>query len=635
MSIDQALELAVGHHRAGRLQDAEMLYRAILAAEPRHPDAQHNLGLLALQSQKTDAALYHLSAAVEQRAPNPEHLRNLIEALVASGREIQARDLWSGWGWRHVAPNDRARLSAALSVPDAAEWSELDRLAAAGDWRAASSFCRRLLARFPTNGHLWRGLGAFLHQAGESDLGFEPMVTALVLLPGNAEALNNLGNAFRLLGAAEVSARLCRHATRAAPLFAEACSNLGTAATELRQFAEAERALGTALAIRPSFALALANIGFLHAGRCRFMEGASFFRRAVAVDPANPLVRSNLASAAVDLGDPDAAESECKIALALDPGCAEARHAMSFARLAKGDFARGWKDYEARRRTRRHRLSNPDPLRCTPYWSGEDLSAKKILVFNEQGLGDTLQFCRFVPKVAALGGRVILQVQRPLKELMKSITGAETVIAPGDPVPEVDFQVSLLSLPALFETDIATIPAHVPYLDAEPERIARWRDWLGPRRNLRIGIAWQGNPDYTKDALRSMPLRCFSPIAQPDIDLVSLQKHHGLDQIKMVDFGSRLIQPPPEFSEGAGAFVDTAALLLSLDLVIAPDSAVAHLAGALGRPTCLALQTPAEWRWMEAREDTPWYPTVRLFRQSRAGDWDDVMQRIASMICAQ
>ncbi len=290
-----------------------------------------------------------------------------------------------------------------------------------------------------------------------------------------------------------------------------------------------------------------------------------------------------------------------------------------------------------------------------PVWRGEALEGRTLLVHAEQGLGDTIQFCRYIPELArrlAGDGRLVFEVQRPLARLMAGLPEPPPIVRAGDPMPPFDLVCPLLSLPERFATTAATAPRRVPYLAGEPDRIAHWRARLGPH-GVRIGIAWRGNPKSQAELGRSIPLAHFLPLGRlPGVRLISLQRDHGLDEIAALPSGSRVETPGEGFDAGPDAFLDTAAIMPSLDLIITSDTNIAHLAGALARPVWVALQHVPDWRWMFFPPDgaasdsagsaeaspqgfahlSPWYPTMRLFRQVRRGDWAGVFAEIATAL---
>jgi hypothetical protein len=294
-------------------------------------------------------------------------------------------------------------------------------------------------------------------------------------------------------------------------------------------------------------------------------------------------------------------------------------------RLQQGDFEHGWPDYELRWVL--PRAASPPAER--PIWDGSCLDGKTILVHAEQGLGDTIQFIRFLPMLKERGGTVLFACPPRLERLLGACAGIDQVAFSGAPPHLFDVQAPLMSLPGICGTTLATIPAAVPYLRADACLVEHWRRQLEPAGDFKIGIAWQGNPKHAGDRYRSIPLRHFEALANLNgVKLVSLQKGPGVEQLSapfsLVEFGDRL--------DSAGAFLDTAALLMNLDLVVTVDSAVAHLAGALAVPVWVVLGVGPDWRWMLERADSPWYPTMRLFRQRRLGAWAEVLECIAAEV---
>jgi hypothetical protein len=311
--------------------------------------------------------------------------------------------------------------------------------------------------------------------------------------------------------------------------------------------------------------------------------------------------------------------------LALDPASQGALYNLALARLRNGEFTHGWREYESR--------WNFDELHLrrrsfrAPLWRGELLNGKIILLHAEQGLGDTIQFARFVPLVAARGGRVILEVQPPLLRLLEPLPGVEKVIPAGSDLPAFDCHCPLMSLPLALGTTLETIPSPEGYLSAEPDP-----QFMSASKNLRIGVAWSGNPHHKGDATRSMPLEALAPLASvPGLSLISLQKGAGVEQLSPLK--DRL-----PIHDGASTHADmfeTAALVRTLDLVLSVDTSIAHLAGAMAKPVWIMLPWVADWRWMEQRADSPWYRSARLFRQNAAGDWASVAEQIVAALRTQ
>jgi Family of unknown function (DUF6165)/TPR repeat len=317
-------------------------------------------------------------------------------------------------------------------------------------------------------------------------------------------------------------------------------------------------------------------------------------------------------------------------ALALDPMRADVQRNRALVLLSLGRYLEGFAEFE--RRWECSDFVRPDFAQ--PLWKGEPIAGKTILLITEQGLGDTIQFIRFAPKVKALGATVLFRCPKRLRKLFAEFPGIDVLCPGGEPLPSFDVYAPLVSLAAIFGTDVDDVPGilPVPYLRAEAELVERWSQRLGPRApgELRVGISWQGNPTYIGDQYRSVPLEAFLPLAAiPGVKLISFQMDDGVEQIARLGRRLRLLDFGEELDRDSGPFQDTAALMSLLDLMVTINSAHVHLAGALGVRTWLALSSVPEWRWIAGRDDSPWYPTVRIFEQTTLNDWDEVFQRMA------
>jgi hypothetical protein len=387
--------------------------------------------------------------------------------------------------------------------------------------------------------------------------------------------------------------------------------------------------------------------------------------RAVALKPGYALAHFNRGNTLRDLGRPDEALAsyDCAIqltpdlagaylgkalllrdrkrsgeaiatfdrALELTPGDVLAALGKGMCLLQLGRFEEGWPLYEWRKKKSDCNYREyPQPV-----WSGtESLEGRTLFICAEQGLGDTIQFCRYAQLARKLGAKVIFAAPDPLVRLLKDLGLGIDVVGMSSQLPDFDFYIALMSLPLAFRTSLANCPANMPYLRAEPERVASWRERLG-NQGFKIGISWQGSKGLEVDAGRSFPLRCFEGLAKlPDVRLISLQKNDGFEQLLELPPGIRLATLGADFDIPPDAFVDTAAVMESLDLVITSDTAIAHLAGALGRPVWVALKHVPDWRWLLDRPDSPWYPTMRLFRQPAPNDWFAVFAAMESQLRA-
>ncbi len=485
---------------------------------------------------------------------------------------------------------------------------------------------------------------------------------ALRINPNHFEARYNLGNALKDLRE-PAQAELCyRQVLRINPTHADTHNNLGNVLRQSGRLDEAIECFRKALNINFQLAAAHNNLGLARKDQERLEEAVACFRQALVLDPNRADVHSNLANTLNDLGQLAATEEchrqalglnpnhpdlqnnlgralfeqgrydqaeECfKKALSINPGHKLAFWNHSVLKFMKGDFTDFFKYFEGRLPLTDNA---PRPYR-QPRWDGSPLGGKTILVYAEMGLGDTLLLVRFLPMVKDRGGTVLLVCQRPLLKLLNGCKGADQVIAEGLPLPPFDVCISLFGLPGIFGITLATVPADVPYLAADGQRVEYWRRKLTPSDKgpvCQIGIAWQGSKTLKRDC-RSFPLAHFEPLAKiKGVRLVSLQVGPGTEQLAslgnrfgVLDFGDSL--------DKDGAFLDTAAIMKNLDLIVTVDSALANLAGAIRVPVWVPLPFLAYWTWLLERPDTPWYPTMRLYRQKKLGDWSGVFEEIAA-----
>ena len=450
---------------------------------------------------------------------------------------------------------------------------------------------------------------------------------ALALDPDFKEAWANLGLVSLALGRPGEAVACQREALRIDPDNADALNNLGTAHYANGHIVEAENCFRAALRIQPAHANATLNLGSARQTLNHVDEAEGLFRRALAlgIDPAR--ANSNLALALMEQARPTEAELLCREALALRPDYKEARANLALALLMMGRLDAAWPEYEARWEV--ESMGTPAPVLTQPRWTGQKLNGETVLLYAEQGFGDTLQFCRYAPMVAAAGGRIVLVVPKALRRLLTTLEGVAELLTEEDDIRIVcDYHCPLLSLPLAFNTTIDTIPGAVPYLHADP---APWGDTLAGLPGLKVGLVWAGKSRTAQphavaiDKRRSMHLADMaSLLSVPRTSFVSLQLGPPASQMEALPDGANLLDVSDRLTDWA----DTAALIAGLDLVIAVDTAVAHLAGALGKPVWMLNRFDSCWRWFLNRDDTPWYPTMRLFRQTRRGDWAGVIERV-------
>jgi len=443
---------------------------------------------------------------------------------------------------------------------------------------------------------------------------------ALAELPDYPDALCNRGAALHELTRHEEALASCDRTIAMRPDYAEAHSNRGNTLKELKRHEEALASCDRALALRPNYAEAHVNRGnSLHElGRCD--EALASYDRAIALRPNYAEALTNRGVTLQDLKRFDEALASYDRAIAVRPDYAEAHYSEARCRLLIGDFRRGWEKHEWRWESEQLKTVKRNFSR--PLWLGSsEIAGKTILLHAEQGFGDTIQFCRYAPLIAERAGHVILEVQSPLRALMSTLPGVAQIVSTGEKLPDVDFHCPLLSLPLA----VGTIPSETPYLRASHSSVMSWNDRLGSGTRPRIGLAWAGSPTHKNDHNRSIALGSFLPsIADVEATFVSLQRDERAGDLAVLQGRTDILH----FGDELKNFADTAALISNLDLIISVDTSVAHLAGAVGKPAWVLLPFVPDWRWLLDREDSPWYPTVRLFRQDDTRSWANVIVRI-------
>ena len=575
--IAQLLAMALAHHRAGRLVEAEALYRQIRAIDPGHV---HNLYLLAVlmgQTGRTDPAIDAMGQVLSRKPDFAEAHNDLGALLLAQGKTTEA-----------MACFERA-------------------LACKPDYAEASY-----------------NQGIALARMNRLDDAVKRYERALALKPGYHEAHHNLGNIFNTQGRLADASRRYRQALALKADYAEAHNGLGVVLLRQDEPGAALACFERALAIKPDNAEARNNLGSALRNLNRPSEAVECYDRALALKPDYLEALNNRGNALQALNRNAEAMASFDKALAINPDYDEAHWNRSCLRLLSGDFEPGWKEYEWRWRTRAAAPWRRDFAQ--PLWlGGEPLAERTILLHDEQGFGDAIQFVRYLPLVATMASKVILEVQPPLKALLSGIEGASLIVGRGEDLPAFDFRCPLLSLPLAFKTRLDTIPATVPYLSASEDRIIKWKQRLPPSGKRRIGIAWAGNPAFNGDRTRSIGLPRLSPLLSvAGVELYSIQRD-------LRDGDRDILRRHPQVVQLGDAmedFDDTAAIISLLDLVISSDTSVVHLAGAMGKPVWILLQYAADWRWLMGRDDSPWYPTARLFRQPAIDDWESVVARV-------
>jgi Flp pilus assembly protein TadD len=647
------LEEAVSWHRAGELGKAAGLYLQLLEADERNADAWHLLGLVASeQGQSADAV---------------DFIRNAIQ--LAPGTSVYHSNLGLALGRQHrweEAVN--CYLTAdRLNPDDAAILGKLGRaLVRTGRLGEAIVTLRRAHEIARHDADLCNALGSALAMDGQHEEASRYFERSLQLDPGHDEALENLRSVGKYWAHEGETAALRQDWVRAAAAFqrsierapdaADRHFNLGLALTALRRLPEArasyERALaldpthaeswnnfghvalaqnrtGEALAayrkaleLKPDYVDASYNLGVALQGLGRSGEARSAYEGVLALRPAHADAQNNLGGIALAEEGPLAAIPYYRAAIRSSPGHVDARWNLGLAELSLGNFRPGWEGYEAR-------LERPEFARrefgC-PRWNGEELRGEHVLVWAEQGLGDTIQFARYLPLIEARGGRVVFDCQERLRPLLACAKGACRLLAPAETTADWAYHVPLLSLPRIFGTAIETIPEPGPAFDLPEETRRRWRRYFEKTRGLRAGLVWGANAVNYGGQHRSIALNLLRPLSG-----IEGSRYFGLQRGPQA--AESVCQPWLENIEAEGnTIIDTAAAMMELDLVITVDTMTAHLAATLGRPAFILLPKAADWRWMRGRQDSPWYPSAKLFRQPAAGEWPEVVDAVKGEI---
>jgi tetratricopeptide (TPR) repeat protein len=642
VTVAEAFAAARKYQQEGRLREAELIYQQLLEGNPGDAQLWCLLGRVRHGLNRPADAVAAWQQAIRLQPDLAEACSLLGRVLADQGRMEDALP--------HL------QRAAQLQSGDAETHYQLSQvLAALNQFDQALHALRRSLKLRPDYVDAHASLGITLGRLGKREEAVACLQQALRLDPSHAKAHNNLGVALAESGRREEALTAWHEAIRLKPDYAEAHFNLGVSLAEERRFPEAIEAYHQAIQNRPNYPDAMNNLGLIlvevgryaeaaaviqqairhrpgHAeshnnlglalvGLGRYDETAASFQEALRLSPTYPEALNNFGTALAAMARLDDALATYQIALWQRPDYAEVRWNRALALLQSGRYEEGWREYEWRWKRKRSR-----PRTFTqPAWDGSPLEGKTVLLYTEQGMGDTIQFIRYAPFVKQRGGTVLVEAPPELVPLLALCPGIDRIIPEGEPLPAFDVQLPLMSLPGIMGTTPANVPAAVPYLVPPEDRIRRWQDELGDELAFRVGIVWQGNPRHKWDRHRSVSLAEFAPLAAVEgVRFYSLQKGSAAEHLAV---SGRL--PVIDLAPRLENFVDTAAVLKALDLVITVDTAVAHLAGALAVPVWVAVSFLSDWRWMQRREDTPWYPTMRLFRQTRLDEWPPVFGRLA------
>jgi tetratricopeptide (TPR) repeat protein len=581
ISLAPLHEAALKHLQTGHDLEAQLCCQQALGVDPAHADSLHLMGLLSLRRQHYDHAVEWLSRAIRQE-PRPQYLASLGLALKLAGRLDDA-----------LAVIDKA---VQLRPDDAALWHQLGGVLMALHRNSdALQTYQHVLKLDPRHWEAAYLSGVLLHESKRFEEALDHLNRSNEWQPDNASVLSARGRTLRALKRSKESLADYRRAQRLAPDDPIICNNVGDALLQLNRGEEALKWFEKALRLRSDSIEILANKAMALFQLARFDEAILVYERAVALDPT------------------------------------DARSAWQIAHLEllAGNFEKGWAAREARWRVADFA---PDyPKFTQPKWLGkEPVDGKTVLVCVDEGLGDVLQFARYVPLLAARGAKVIMVVQEALRPLLSNVQGVSECLSFGARLPPFDLHCPIMSLPLALGTTLDSIPPESYLPPIPPARIQAWQQGLGPRKRLRVGLVWSGNPHQLNDHNRSMPFTTLEPLLDLDATFVSLQKAIRPEDRVRLDARAEVLDVTADLTD----FVETAALISCLDLVVTVCTSVAHLSGTLGRPTWVLLPYIGDWRWLTGRDDSPWYPSVRLFRQNDLRSYDVVVKRVRKELSA-
>ncbi len=677
-SPDAKFKQGLAYHQAGRLDLARPMYEDVLRAKPDHPDALHFLGVIEISAGDFARAVVLIEKSISINATNPSAFLNLGNALRASAQLDKALasygkaiELMPNYAPAHIGRSavleDLGDLDAALASIDTAigvnpgnpvaHYNRANVLRAQGLYDAAVASYDGAIAIDANfaDAHFNRAAALVALQKREEALagldqaiairpGYEDAYFSrgnlrqelarwreaiqdydllIQLKPDFADGFFQRGNALRNLHQFDDAIHNYDQAIALKPDHADAYCNRGGVLREQRQFGAALQSYDRAIALKPDYAEAYSNRGVALKDLQRLEAAVASYERAIELKPDYAEAYSNRGNALKDLKQLPAAIQSYDQAIAIGPGNAATHANKALVVLLGGDFANGWPLFEWRWKDEKNGLAQRHFSQ--PLWLGEEsLDGKSILLHTEQGLGDTIQFCRYAKLLAAQGARVLFEVERPLLSLLRNLEGVSELFEQGTPLPQFDFHCPLLSLPLAFKTELGTVPSSAQYLFSDSAKRARWLGVLGTKTKPRVGLVWSGSTTHKNDANRSIDLIRLIEKLPDGCEYFSLQKEVRSNDLAVLSANARI----RHFGDLLQDFSETAALCAEMDVIISVDTSVAHLGAALGKPTWVLLPYVPDWRWLLDRFDSPWYPSARLYRQGSPFQWDTALQGI-------
>jgi tetratricopeptide (TPR) repeat protein len=604
-------DAALKSFASGLLNEAEQHCLQALSTTPAHADSLHLLGLIYATTNRLDSGVELIGQAIRNDPTNPDYFSNLGTLLQRQGRFDEAFKSY--------------HLALELKPDFVIVWIRLGDLLTKQDrFDEALVTYGRAAALDAQNAGVFCNIGGCLCKLKKAEEAIPWFRKAAELHTGNVKAHIGLGVALIDLDRFDEALAHLERAREIEPDSTEALNNLGVVLINLERFDEALSVLDRVLTISPNSAIAFSKRSLVLLRLGRLSEALAASDRAIALNPEYAEAHHSRARCLDAMLAVEEASSSFRNALDLDPHNEAAHWHFALNRLRAGDFKPGWIESEWRWKCKGRGMALRHRTFAQPLWLGrEPIEGKTLLLHNDQGLGDAMQFCRYAPLAAARGCRVILEVDPPLRDLCGTLEGVSEIIVQGETLPAFDYHCPLFSLPLAFDTRLDTIPSTVPYLST-PGNVRDWQAWFGPVKRPRVGLVWAGNPKHGNDHNRSIALEMLLPLLDVEAQFVSVQKDPRPGDAAVLRTRGNVLDASPELK----SFSDTAALLSHIDLLITVDTSMAHLAGALGRPAWVLLPRVPDWRWLLDRNDSPWYPSLRLFRQTDAATWPPVVQQV-------
>ncbi|NTW88610.1 MAG: tetratricopeptide repeat protein [Desulfobulbaceae bacterium] len=606
----ELLQQAIALHRRGQLAQAEGLYAEILKIQPKHFDALHLLGVIAFQAQNHQRAVDLINQAIEiyphnsafysSRGAALQELKQYDAAIASYDQAITLKpDYADAWYNRGLALQARNQLEAAIASYD------------------------KVLALRPDFPEAWSNRGAAFQGLNQLEAAVGSYDQAIKLKPDYAEAWSNRGVALHRLDKLDAAIASFDKAIAHRPFFAEAYNNRGLALDELKLHDSAIASYDQAIRIKPDYAEAWYNRGNSQEEINKSEAALESYDQAIRIKPDYPEALCNQGLALQQLNMLDTAIASYDRAIAINPDFSAAYMNKSIALLLRGDYENAWELYESRWKI--NDVHFPTRSFIQPIWLGNfSIQGKTILLYSEQSFGDTIQFCRYVKLVAELGTKVILEVEQPLIGLLRQLEGVAEFVPKGALLPSFDYHCPLMSLALAFNTTLDSIPSFPKYLSSDKDKVTEWEGRLGPKTRPRIGLVWSSMTTHYNVRNRNVQLSSLVKELPSEFQFVSLQKEVMEDDLATLRSHTDILHHGEELKD----FAETAALCELMDLVISVDTSVAHLSAALGKPTWVMLPFSPSWRWLLGRVDSPWYPGVKLYRQTLIGDWSNVFERV-------